>query len=295
LTDFSHKVDLRKVNKRVIESLIKCGAFDSLHPSRAAALAGLETVLEWAQGLERQSSNPQMGIFGAPPGRGSNGEPRLPDVPDWPETQRLAFEKETMGFYLSGHPLTRHRDLLQRLATTDTQRIWDLADGREAVIGGVVNSLKETTTKKGDRMAFLTLEDLNGVVEVIVFSDLYKKSALALKGDDPLFIKGRIDAGEESVKIIASEVLSLDQAMSQLTTTVHLHLRSDRLEKEDLAAIREIFQDCRGSCSAYLHLLLPGNGEAVISLGDEWKVNSTDRLVSRLRDLLGYEAVQFQA
>jgi DNA polymerase-3 subunit alpha len=295
LADFCSKVDLRKVNKRVIESLIKCGAFDSLHASRAALLAGLEETLEWAQMLEKQTSNPQMMIFRSARGATKAQEPRLPDVPEWPESQRLAFEKEALGFYLSGHPLNRHRDLLLRLATTDSQRVWEMADGQEVVIGGVVSGIKEINTKKGDRMAFISLEDLHGVVEVIVFADLYKKAGLMLKSEDPLFIKGKIDAGEETVKVVANEILSFEEAVSKLTTTVHLRLKSNALGREDLVAIRDILQDYRGNCPAYLHLTLPGNREAVISLGDEWKVNSNDQLVSRLRDLLGYEAVSFQA
>jgi DNA polymerase-3 subunit alpha len=295
LADFCLKVDLRKVNKRVIESLVKCGAFDSLGFSRAPLLAGLEEAMEWAQDVEREKANRQITMFGEfQNGRGKT-EPRLPEIPAWPENQRLAAEKETLGFYLTGHPLSSHVHILQRVTSMDTLKVQEAADGKEILIGGVVNSLKETNTKKGDRMAFVTLEDLNGVVEVIVFSDLYKNSSLLLKGEGPIFIKGRVDAGEESVKIIASEVLSFEQAVSKLTTRVHLRLRSEGLRREDLEAVREILQDCRGNCPAVLHLILPGQREAVIDLGDEWRLNWNDQLVSRVRDLLGYEAVSFQA
>ncbi|KPK88968.1 MAG: DNA polymerase III subunit alpha [Deltaproteobacteria bacterium SM23_61] len=295
LADFCLKVDLRKVNKRVIESLVKCGAFDSLGFSRAPLLAGLEEAMEWAQEVEREKANRQITMFGEFQNGGGKTEPRLPQIPAWPENQRLAAEKETLGFYLTGHPLSSHVHILQRVTSMDTLKVQEAADGKEILIGGVVNSLKETNTKKGDRMAFVTLEDLNGVVEVIVFSDLYKNSSLLLKGEGPIFIKGRVDAGEESVKIIASEVLSFEQAVSKLTTSVHLRLRSEGLRREDLEAIREILQDCRGNCPAVLHLILPGQQEAVIDLGDEWRLNWNDQLVSRVRDLLGYEAVSFQA
>ncbi|MBI5968334.1 MAG: DNA polymerase III subunit alpha [Deltaproteobacteria bacterium] len=295
LADFCLKVDLRKVNKRVIESLIKCGAFDTLSPNRAQLLAGLEEVMEWAQGWERERSKSQMIMFGSFQADGKNAAPRLPDVPQWPEGQRLAFEKETLGFYLTGHPLTRFAQSLRRFNTTDTQRLREMADGQEAIIGGVVNALKEINTKRGDRMAFVTLEDLNGMVEVIIFSELYKNSSLFLKSEDPIFIKGKVDVGEDSVKVIASEVFPFDQAMNKLATSVHLRVRSEGLGREDLVALKEIFQDCRGDCPAYLHLILPGKREAVIVLGDEWKLSSTDQLVRRIRDLLGYEAVSFQA
>jgi DNA polymerase-3 subunit alpha len=295
LADFCLKVDLRKANKRVIESLVKCGAFESLGFSRARLLAGLEEAMEWAQNIEREKANRQITMFGGLQNGGRKAEPPLPTVPAWPENQRLAAEKETLGFYLTGHPLSSYVPVLQRFASADTLRVQEAADGQEVLIGGVVNSLKETNTKKGDRMAFVTLEDLNGVVEVIIFSDLYKNSSLLLKGEDPIFIKGRVDVGEENVKIIASEVLPFEQAVGRLTTSVHLRLRSEGLRREDLEAVREILQGCRGNCPAVLHLILPGRKEAVIDLGDEWRLNSDDSLVSRMRDLLGYEAVTFQA
>ena len=295
LADFCLKVDLRKVNKRVIESLIKSGSFESLGFSRAQLLAGLEEAMEWAQGVERERANHQIAMFGGFQGGKRKDEPRLPDVPLWPESQRLAAEKETLGFYLTGHPLSSYAPTLQRFTSMDTVKIQEAADGQEVIIGGVVNSLKEINTKKGDRMAFVSLEDLNGMVEVIIFSELYKNSSLLLKSEDPVFIKGRVDAGEESVKIIASEVLPFEQAIGRLTTSVHLRLHAEGLRREDLEAIREIFHDCRGNCPAFLHLILPGAKEAVIDLGEEWKLNSADQLVHRIRDLLGYEAVSFQA
>jgi DNA polymerase-3 subunit alpha len=295
LADFCLQVDLRKVNKRVIESLIKCGAFDSLGYSRAQLLAGLEESMEWAQGIDREREKKQITMFGGVQPGGRQGDPRLPEVSEWPENQRLAAEKETLGFYLTGHPLSSHAHILQRFTTLDTLRVQEAPDGQEVIIGGVVNALKEITTKKGDRMAFVTLEDLNGIVEVIVFSELYKNSSLLLKSEEPILIKGKVDAGEENVKIRASEVLPFEQAVGKLTTSVHLRLRSEGLRREDLEAIKEIFQDCRGNCPAYLHLILPGEKEAVIDLGNEWKLDSTERLVHRMRDLLGYEAVSFQA
>ncbi len=296
LPDFCLNVDLRKVNKRVIESLIKCGAFDSTGYSRARLLAGLEEAMEWAQNREREQNNPQMGMFAALPARGGpQGEPPLPSVADWPESQRLTFEKETMGFYLTGHPLNRYEATLRRLTAMDTQRVQEIHDAQEIIIGGVVSNLKEINTKKGDRMAFVTLEDLNGVVEVIVFSELYKSAALLLKGEDPVVIKGRTDAGEESVKIIAGEILPFEQALGKLTTSIHLQVRSNRLGREDFLAMKEIFEDSRGSCPVYLHLVLPEKQEAVIALGEEWKLNSGDQLIRRMKDLLGYEAVSFQA
>ncbi len=295
LPDFCCKVDLRKVNKRVIESLIKCGSFDMSGDSRSRLLAGLEGCMEWAQNLEKERNNPQMGMFGSATRSRQNAQPKLPDVEDWPEGQKLLFEKETLGFYLTGHPLTRYAEKIRRLASADTLGVKDVPDGQEVVIGGVVNAVKEINTKKGDRMAFVTLEDLNGVVEVIVFTELYKNSALMLKGEDPVFIRGKVDAGEESVKIIANEILPFEKAAGKLTTHVHVRIKCEGLGREDLVAMRRIFEEFRGNYPAFLHLLLPEEQEVIMDLGNEWKLDAADRLPARMRDLLGYEAVTFQA
>lgn len=292
LVDFCSKVDLRRVNRRVMESLIKCGALDSIGPSRAQMLANLEGAIEEAQELEREQKKMQAHLFGEIGSKRKNHS--FPFVPEWPESQRLAFEKETLGFYLTGHPLAPFAETLQRLASTSIQSIREIPDGQEVVIGGIVNSLKEINTKKGERMAFVSVEDLSGLIEVIVFADLYKNSALLLKSDEPIFVRGRVDAGEENVKVIATEILPFEKAAGRLTRTIHLRLRAEGLRREDFIAMKEIFQDCKGNCPAYLHLLLSAEQEAVIALGEEWKLNSSEQLVQRLRDLLGYEAVTFQ-
>ena len=233
---------------------------------RPSLLAGLEEAMEWAQNQEREQNNPQMRMFGALPGNGGpRAEPPLPAVPDWPESQRLTFEKETMGFYLTGHPLNRYEATLRRLTAMDTQRVQEIRDAQEVIIGGVVSNLKEINTKKGDRMAFVTLEDLNGVVEVIVFSELYKNASLLLKGEDPVVIKGRADAGEESVKIIASEILPFEQAVGKLTTSIHLQVRSNRLAPEGFPGDEGNF---RGQ---------PGKLPGLPALGPPGKTGSRDR------------------
>ena len=191
--------------------------------------------------------------------------------------------------------MTRYAATLRRLTTMDTERLQEVQDAQEVIIGGVVSNLKEINTKKGDRMAFVTLEDLNGVAEVIVFSDLYKNSSLLLKGEDPVVIKGKADAGEEIVKIIASEILPFEQAVGKLTTRIHLQLKAAGMGREDFLSMKEVFEDCRGNCPVYLHLVLPEQQEAVIALGDEWNLSSSDQLIQRMKDLLGYEAVSFQA
>lgn len=295
LEDFCAKVDLRRVNRRVIENLIKCGAFDTLGQSRAQLLAGLEETIELAQDLAKEQNKTQANLFGEKIIKRQRKGGVLNYVPEWPTSQRLAFEKETLGFYLTGHPLTPYAETLQRLATTSIQNIREFTSEQEIVIGGMVNSLKEINPKKGGLMAFVTLEDLSGLIEVVVFTDLYKKSASLLKGDEPIFVRGKVEVGEENVKIIATEILPFEKAASKLTRTIHLQLKAEGLRREDFLAMKDIFADCRGNCQAYMHLHLSSGSEVVIDLGEEWRLDSSEKLVKRMEDLLGYEAVIFHS
>ncbi len=295
LEDFCGKVDLRRVNRRVIENLIKCGAFDSLGFSRAQLLAGLEDAISLAQEIAKEQNKTQANLFGDVTIKGQKKRGSLNYVPEWPASQRLAFEKETLGFYLTGHPLTPYMETLERLASTSIQNIRELPAGEEIVIGGMVSSLKEINTKKGERMAFITVEDLSGLIEVIVFTDVYKNSAPFLKSDEPVFVRGKVDVGEESTKIIATEILPFDKATSRLTRSIHLQLKAEGLRREDFLAMKEIFADCRGNCQSYMHLHLSSGQEVVIDLGEEWRLDSSESLVRRMQDLLGYEAVIFRS
>lgn len=295
LDDFCAKVDLRRVNRRVIENLIKCGAFDTLGQSRAQLLAVLEEAIELAQELAKEQRQTQANLFDEKIIKRQRKGGALNYLPEWPASQRLAFEKETLGFYLTGHPLTPYAETLQRLATASIQNIREFVGEQEIVIGGMVNSLKEINSKKGGLMAFVTLEDLSGLIEVIVFTDLYKKFASLLKGDEPIFVRGKVEVGEENVKIIATEILPFEKAASKLTRTIHLQLKAEGLRREDFWAMKDIFADCRGNCRAYMHLHLSSGPEVVIDLGEEWRLDSSEKLVKRMADLLGYEAVIFHS
>ncbi len=119
---------------------------------------------------------------------------------EWPENILLSFEKEALGFYITGHPLARHAEAIRRFATCDSAGLSDRTDKEEVKICGIVAGLKETITKKGDRMAFVTLEDLSGFVEVVIFSDIYLTAAELLKGEEPILVTGILEVGEESMR-----------------------------------------------------------------------------------------------
>lgn len=296
LFDFSERVDLRRVNKRVVESLIKCGAFDCTNANRARMTAGLESAMELGQKLQKEKDSAQVSLFGTEEiikGNG-NGLGTLPNVPEWGEKELLAFEKEALGFYITGHPLARHAADVRRLTTSDTSTIAEKPDKSEVRICGIVASLSEKITKKGDRMAFAMLEDRLGYVEVMVFPDVYTKASGLLKTDDPLLVTGIVDAGEESCKIRATEIVLLRTAKEENTQRVNFLLKGALVERRHVELLKAVICRYRGNCGCYLHVVSPERVTTTIRLPEEYSVQPSEELTLEVERLLGYNATTFE-
>ena len=210
--DFCDRVDLRKINKKVLESLIKCGAFDAMEKNRCRLMEGHERIIDISQKRSRDRASGQFSLFDSAD-MDRFPEVELPDVSEWDQDTILSYEKETLGFYITGHPLLRFGSKLNLVADCDSETLSRKDDGNNVSLAGIVTNVREITTKRKDTMAYLTLEDMKGVVSVIVFSDLYRNVFLPIRGEEPLLVKGKVDAGEDTVKIIASEITLLEEAI----------------------------------------------------------------------------------
>jgi len=295
--DFCGRVDLRKVNKRVVEGLIKCGAFDSSGVPRSRMAAVLDKAVEGGGQLARDKEAGQTSMFDLM-GGGQAEEKRLeeyPPLPEWNEGELLAHEKETLGFYITGHPLARYEEEARRYAQNNSSELAELPDGREATVIGVIRSRKVTNTKKGDKMAYLNLEDLQGTVEVIVFPELYKASERYLVDDLPLLVTGTVDRGEKGVKIKATKISSLVEARQRMTSRVDIRLTATGASTEDLVRLREVILRHKGACPLYLRIVEPRHEDTVllIKAGSDHSVSPTEGLVNELESLLGRGAVTF--
>jgi len=287
--DFCAAVDLRRVNKKVLESLLKCGAFDSLGKPRAQLMASLDSAMNWGSLKKEESRIGQSSMFELM--TVEKAEPQLPDVPEWPEDEKLAHEKEALGFYITGHPLRRYQDQIKRLAAFDTQKVGTVHDKAEVGLCGVATSLKEITTRKGDRMAFLTLEDLVGTLEVVVFSDVYKQCVNLLKADAPIYVKGTVDHNEDAVKILAKEILSLEQLKIQKTRAVHLNLPREWMTKEALEELKTLLEKYPGSLPTFLHLIESGKNETVLALPPDLEVGLSEEFIHAVEKIYGTSAL----
>jgi len=270
LYDFCHRVDLRKVNRRVIESLIKCGAFDFSKAHRSQMLTVLGELLEQSQWTQKKKGEPQLSML-IDHSRALKED--YPDIDEFPENQLVAFEKETIGFYISRHPLLRYEDEIKRHTELDTSALPKLKNGAEVKICGLVSGLKEIVTKKGDRMAFLTLEDIKGFVEIILFPEVFKAALPSLRSGDPLLIKGTLDLSEDHVKIKATQVHALSELPLSSKNPLHLRILISQLAPSQLTDLRDIIVANRGPSQVLLHFMEKNSREVVVALSDQYTVD----------------------
>lgn len=315
LYDFCERVDLRRVNKRVIESLIKCGAFDSTGATRSAQMEGLETASSYGQKIQEEKASAQVSLFGTEEvsrGNGSGGM-RLPNTPEWHDKEKLAFEKEALGFLITGHPLDRYIDDVKRLSNTDIANMLEMTDGSEVRICGIVSAFKEITTKKGDRMGFVTIEDLTGSVEITVFSDIYATASPLLKSDDPLFVVGKLEKSEKGCKVLimkggeenngkrfqrdrgpAGDIKLLAEARALTTKKVSFILRTDETPPEQITLLKDVIKRHPGNIPASILFLIPERSRSTMPLSNGMNVAASDDLRLEVERLLGYNAALFE-
>ncbi|GFO60820.1 DNA-directed DNA polymerase [Geomonas silvestris] len=294
--DFCERVDLRRVNKRVIEALIKCGAFDCTGAKRSQLMAVLDEAAALGQKVREERESAQVSLFGAADiVRGSNGGGnRLPDIPEWDEKYRLGCEKEALGFFVTGHPLDRWVGDMKRFSNVDTFTILEAKEKSEVKLCGVSTTLKEIMTKKGDRMGFIALEDLVGNVEVVIFSDVYARCSQHLKNDDPLLVTGTVELGEKGAKVMASDIVLLRDMIETHTRRVNVTIEATETDSSKLPALKNIFARYQGACRTFLHLNMENKSRVTIKLSDVYKVSATEELTVEVSNLLGYNAVSFE-
>ena len=267
LFGFCERVDLRLVNKRVVESLIKCGALDSLGARRSQLMTVVDKAMEAAASTQRDRARGQASLLDvlAASGAAPRTAPDLPAVPEWGRAQVLASEKETLGFYVTGHPLTEYRAVLERRATGTIGSFAGMPDKSTVRLGAIVTGVKEISTKSGDRMAFVTLEDLSGTLEAVVFPDVYRSNMLHLAKDSVVLVKGQLDVAEETVKLLVSEVTPLTMAGNGLTALVEVTLAGAQASAEALQRLRALIDRHPGDATLRIQLRLPEGGQVVIA------------------------------
>jgi DNA polymerase-3 subunit alpha len=292
--DFLSRVDLRKVNKRALESLIKAGALDTLDPDRGRLFEQLPAMMETAQGEARRRESGQFALFGQGPASAapSPEKKQVPSAQAWTRRERLSNEREALGFYITGHPLDAYSGEIALFANVTSSRIGALKQGAEIKIGGVISAFKEKTTKRGEKMAILSLEDLEGILEVIVFPEKYREIQDLLASEEPVFLIGRVDSDETSSKVIAEDIFLMKNVRERLAKSVHFQLFMERMTADDVTELRRIIKAHSGEKKGYLHLVREGDYEVVVALPDGCGVNPSLELARTLRTRFGYDVLR---
>jgi DNA polymerase-3 subunit alpha len=290
LFDFCERVDPRRLNKRALESLISAGATDHLGPHRAALLATMPTALELAQ--QRTRTEGQGELFGA---QAVNDQVRkFKDVPKWNKERTLIAERETLGLYFSGHPIDRHREHLDRLVDARLRDLKPTSD-RNVTVGGLISAIRTMSTRRGDRMAFVTLDDQTARVELAVFSDLYSQKREAIRKDNLVVVHGQVTVDEYTggFKMAADKLYDWEEARIAFTERIVLHLENGEIRKgRCIDGLRELVTEHgRGECPIWIRYANE-QAEGLLMLGERWRVKPTSPLVDALAEVFGRDRVE---
>jgi DNA polymerase-3 subunit alpha len=288
LYDFTERVDSRAVNKRVLEGLIRGGAFDLLGKHRAQIFAAIDSAIEGGQRIQRSRASGQADLFGTLLGSMPEAEPPLPDAPEWSHHEMLSGEKETLGFYISGHPLLRYEEALKDFTNADVDRLSGLQHSAQVVLGGIVMGLNVRTTKKGDRFALLQLEDQFGSVKVVAWPDVFGKANGHLQNETPVLVRGRLEIDDGgSMTIIAEEVEPLENIRERLARTVVVHVNGESLNDEKVVSLQKLLDRNRGDSGVIFEIELPNRMIVRVQPNQFVRVKVTNELTTAIQDLLG--------
>jgi DNA polymerase-3 subunit alpha len=290
LMDFCRRVDGSKVNRRVLEGLIQCGAFDFTEISRAKLFGTVDEVARYCGA--HQNPN-QLNMFTSLVGHDSQTPAflELAEVKEWDEKERLRREREALGFYITGHPLDRYRMTVERHITCSLQGLSELSDRTQVKVAGVVENLKIKRTKRGDKMATLTLEDPTGSVPAVLFPEVFNNHLRLLKAEEPLLFTGTAEIDDNSTKIIAQEIVSLEQVRQQSIRAIELTFRQEGVSRESLEEIKGIVFRYPGECSILFRVRTEPGREVLIAAHDHYRVLPCEQMINEIESLTGQKVV----
>jgi DNA polymerase-3 subunit alpha len=297
LFDFCKRIDLKKANRRVLEALIRAGALDGLGPNRATLMAALPQALQVA---EQHMQNHQAGVedlFGFEPAGAADasGPTGYEEVPEWNDEIRLNGEKETLGLYLTGHPIDRY---LTELARFTSCRLAQLAADRPraVTVAGLVVALRTRPTKRGDRMAFVTLDDRSGRLEVTMFGDTYARFQHLIAQDKVLVVKGeaRHDDYSGGLVLRAEDVFDLELARNHFAKRLVVAVDEGKAGNGFADSLERVLGPyCEGRCPVQLDYARR-DARVRLALGEQWRVRPSEELLHRLQQLAGPDAVRLE-
>lgn len=300
LIDFCERVNLRKVGKKALESLIKVGAFDQCEKlNRKTMLENMELIM--SHGLKKLEERElgQGSFFDLMANEENSSDMArdlldIQEVEDFDMAEKLSYEQTLIGIYVSGHPLDRFQDVLGQMASMSIDEVHRL-DGnqsRELILGGIISEKKNILTKKGDKMCFATLEDLSGKIECIVFPKVFQEFEELLNEDGPLLVSGRVNLEEDPRKFFPSKIQKLKDQAEERVSGVRIGINIDQLNSGKLERFKQILLSYRGTTPTII-IVEDGKAQARMDLGENFLVNPSPQLAARINEIFNQNAVQF--
>ncbi|MDQ7087260.1 MAG: OB-fold nucleic acid binding domain-containing protein [Acidobacteriota bacterium] len=286
LDQFCSEVDRRALNRKVLEALVKAGSFDEFG-ERARLFAAIEGALERGARMAEDRSRGQAALFGGDSGAQPEAPP-LPEVAPWSDRERLAGEKEALGFFLSGHPLDAHRERMREVTSHD---IRSLVEG-PVRIGGLITALRRRRTRAGEWMAVFTLEDTTGHVGCVVFPKLYKEIGERLEEEQAVVVKGRFDNADGDSRVFVENLVPLEQAPAVRIEGLTLRIDPERADKALLEKLAFLMASRPGPAPVYFELIRPGEYKVVLEVDEQRRVAAGRELLAELAEVLGPSAVR---
>ena len=294
LYEFCERCDTTALNKRTLENLIRSGAFDWTGIPRAALFEKIDHVVSAVQRSREQRDSNQIDLFG---GSAETSRPvvNYGDQTEWPTTIRLAYEKEALGFYLSGHPLEKFSSELQRFGAAEISELYSKTqDGADISVAGVVTMLKLKNTKKGERYASFILEDMRSRVEVLVWPSTYLKVVEVLASEDPVLVSGRLDVSEERRVVMANSIESVLALRDKKASEAVIRISEEQCPPQRLGDLKTLLAKFKGECTVRLVVKKHDHTETVLTLPPEVRVSASETLSNSVERLFGAPVMTFR-
>jgi DNA polymerase-3 subunit alpha len=290
LSDLCERVDGRTVNRKILEALIKSGACDGFGQTRATLFAQIERTLARAASILSDRQKGQSSLFGALEEKAPPMPESISGLPEWPQHELLAHEKELLGFYVTGHPLTPFALILEKYALANTAKLAELPNRSLTRIGGLIAAVQNGVSKKsGKPYSMVTLEDLEGSVQVLCMNENYDRYRELLVPNQAILVIGEVNTGDEKPKIFPQEILRLEDAPKRFTKQVHLRLHTAHLKPEQLESVRELVAAHHGKCPLLLGFMRPGGGVVFMDTNERFSVTPSIGLEQAANKLFGEE------
>jgi DNA polymerase-3 subunit alpha len=296
LSELCERVDGRSVGRKTLEALIKTGACDCLGQTRATLFAQIERTLARAASILSDKQKGQSSLFGALEEKAPPMPEAISNLPEWPQHELLAHEKELLGFYVTGHPLTPFAPILEKYALANTAKLPELANRSLTRIGGLIAAVQNGVSKKsGKPYSMVTLEDLEGSVQILVMNENYDKYRELLTPNRAILVVGEVNTGDERPKIFPQEILPLEDAPKRFTKQVHLRLHAAHLKPEELESLRELVTAHPGKCPLLLCFQQPGGEMVFMDTHKHFSVTPSQKLQQEADARFGEETYYAKA